>query len=73
MKTKDAISHFGTAAAVAAAARISRAAVVQWGDLVPLGTAAVLEKMSGGQLRLNHSDYRRGRPQHPAPDAKAAP
>jgi len=59
MKTQDAINHFGSATAVATAAGISKAAVSQWGERVPLGTAAVLEKASAGALRLNVDDYRR--------------
>ena len=59
MKTQDAINHFGSATAVAVAAGISKAAVSQWGEKVPLGTAALLEKVTAGALRLNTADYRR--------------
>jgi DNA-binding transcriptional regulator YdaS (Cro superfamily) len=58
MKTKDAIAHFGTAAALARAVGISSPAVSQWGELVPLATAARLEKITNGALVLNLEDYR---------------
>lgn len=59
MKTKDAIAHFGSKVAVAAAAGISKAAVSQWGDRVPLGAAALLERATNGKLRMNPADYGR--------------
>ncbi len=71
MKTKDALAHFGTATAVAVAARISKAAVSQWGVLVPLGTAALLEKATGGKLRMNPAEYRRRPLPAPAEDRAA--
>ncbi len=58
MKTQDAIEFFGSRAAVAQAARISRAAVAQWGDQVPLATALFLEKISDGRLVVDVDDYR---------------
>lgn len=58
MKTQDAVNFFGSKAKVARAARINRAAVAQWGDTVPLATAALLEKISGGELRISIEEYR---------------
>lgn len=69
MKKKDAINYFKTPGGVAKAAGVSVAAVSQWGDRIPLGTAALLEKASGGKLKLNPADYR----QIPAPEPQAAP
>ena len=57
MKTKDAIAYFGSGAALATAVGISRAAVSQWGDLVPLATAARLEKITEGKLALDIERY----------------
>jgi hypothetical protein len=57
MNTTDAIHHFGTASALATAVGISKAAVSQWGDLVPLATAARLEKLTNGKLRLDMAHY----------------
>jgi hypothetical protein len=57
MKTQDAISFFGSASAVAVAANISKAAVSQWGDLVPLKTAVLLEHVSQGKLQAHAMDY----------------
>lgn len=59
MKTQDAIAHFGSAAALARAANITKAAVSQWGDLVPLGTAVVLQDVTQGALALDVSVYRK--------------
>lgn len=59
MKTKDAVAHFGNKNAVATALGISRAAVTQWGDHIPLTSAVLLERITGGKLRLNPADYRR--------------
>ena len=58
MKTQHAIEHFGSAAALARAVNITRSAISQWGDLVPLGTAARLEKLTNGALVLDLEDYR---------------
>jgi DNA-binding transcriptional regulator YdaS (Cro superfamily) len=59
MLTKDAITHFGSGAALATAIGISRAAVSQWGELVPLATAARLEKLTDGALALDIDAYQR--------------
>lgn len=59
MKKKDAIAYFKTPGGVAVAAGISPAAVSQWGENVPLGTAALLEKATNGKLRLDPACYRR--------------
>jgi DNA-binding transcriptional regulator YdaS (Cro superfamily) len=58
MKTQDAIEHFGSAAALARAVNITRSAISQWGELVPIGTAARLEKLTEGALVLDLEDYR---------------
>lgn len=57
MNTIDAIHYFGTASALAAAVGISKAAVSQWGDIVPLATAARIEKLTNGKLRLDVAHY----------------
>jgi DNA-binding transcriptional regulator YdaS (Cro superfamily) len=57
MKTADAVTYFGSGAALAAAVGISRAAVSQWGELVPLATAARLEKLTDGRLTLDIDTY----------------
>lgn len=59
MKTQDAVTHFGSKTAVAAALGVSRAAITQWGDQIPLSSALLLERVTGGKLRLNPADYRR--------------
>lgn len=57
MFTSDAIEHFGTSAAVAAALDISRQAVGQWGDLVPPLSAARLALASDGALIFDPNLY----------------
>lgn len=58
MKKSDVLEFFGTVTAVAAAAGVSIPAVSQWGERVPLGSAAVLERVTRGRLKLNLDDYR---------------
>lgn len=67
MKTETAIAHFGSAAKVAEALHISRPAVSQWGETVPLGMAALLEKITQGALVFDADTYLRKRIS-PAPD-----
>lgn len=59
MKTVDAVEYFGTKAAVARALGISSAAVAQWGEIVPLTSALLLERISNGALVVDFSDYPR--------------
>lgn len=74
MKTKDAITHFGSASKLASAVGISKAAVSQWGDYVPPATAACLEKLTGSALIFDPLAYRnqRGRLWSPAPHTDQA-
>lgn len=57
MNTHDVIQYFGDQATAARALGITRSAVNQWGDLVPLATAARLEKLTAGKLALDISRY----------------
>jgi DNA-binding transcriptional regulator YdaS (Cro superfamily) len=57
MKTKIALEYFGNAANLARAIGISRMAVHQWGELVPLASAARLEKVTNGALALDIQQY----------------
>jgi hypothetical protein len=59
MKTSDAIQHFGSAANLARALGITRAAVSLWGERPPLGRQYELEVLTGGALKA----------QRPATDA----
>lgn len=63
MNTKEVIQYFGSQSAAARALGITRSAISQWGELVPLATAARLEKLTYGRLKLNIDSY----PQRPAP------
>jgi DNA-binding transcriptional regulator YdaS (Cro superfamily) len=59
MKTEDVIKLYGSQAAAARALGITRSAVSQWGDVVPLATAARLEKITAGKLVLDLRFYDR--------------
>jgi transcriptional repressor of cell division inhibition gene dicB len=50
--------HFGDSQiAVARALGITKSAVSQWPDLVPLKSALRLQSITGGALRVNMADY----------------
>lgn len=50
MRTRQAIKHFGSAAALAKALGITRQSVHEWGSEVPEGRAYQLEVMTDGAL-----------------------
>lgn len=51
MLKKDAINHFRSVAALAAALGISRSAVYQWREVVPESSSWKLQALTGGALR----------------------
>jgi len=57
MLTSDAITHFGSRSAIAAALQISRTAVWKWGDVVPVESAKALEIRTQGVLHVDWSRY----------------
>ena len=57
MRTQDAIRHFQTPAALAAALGIKRQAVPQWGVLVPKLRAYELERLTSGALKMRPEMY----------------
>jgi hypothetical protein len=62
MRKTDVLSHFGTQQKVAdalsaAGARITQRGVSGWGDVIPLGRAFVIEKITDGKLRVDMSLY----------------
>ena len=69
MKTVDAINYFGSAALLAARLGYVRSAISQWGELVPLATAAKLEKITDGKLVLDITIYARPAPRAPRENA----
>jgi hypothetical protein len=50
MKTQDAIDLFGSKVAIAEALGISKQAVTEWGDDVPLGRQYQLQVVTNGAL-----------------------
>jgi transcriptional repressor of cell division inhibition gene dicB len=57
MLTKDAIDHYGSRAAIAAALNISRAAVGKWAEVVPEGSAYKIESLTDRKLRVDPALY----------------
>lgn len=51
MLTKDAISHYGNQAKLAAALEITSGAISQWGEYPPRLAQLELEKMTKGKLK----------------------
>jgi hypothetical protein len=51
MKTSDAIAHFGSKSALAAALGIKPPSVYDWGDEVPIGRQFQIELITAGALR----------------------
>lgn len=51
MKTKDAISYFGSQAELARALGISRQSVKGWGTKVPLARQYQIERLTAGKLK----------------------
>jgi DNA-binding transcriptional regulator YdaS (Cro superfamily) len=51
MRKADAIAAFGTAAELARALGITRAAIHQWGDTVPLARQYQVERLTQGRLK----------------------
>jgi len=57
MKKKTAIDYFGSKAEIARVLKISRQAVSNWGDVVPIKKAWKLQAASGGVLDMRLKDY----------------
>lgn len=58
-----ALAHFDqNHTRVAAEIGITRSAVSQWGEIVPLAAALQLERITNGKLQVDMSMYKGGRP-----------
>lgn len=57
METETVIRFYGSRANVARALKISRGAISQWGEKVPLTSAVRLEQLTGGRLKVNLDAY----------------
>lgn len=53
MKTVDAISHFGTAVALARSLNVSKQSVSKWGENIPPRRAFELERITNGALKAD--------------------
>jgi DNA-binding transcriptional regulator YdaS (Cro superfamily) len=53
MTKQQAITHYGTQAALARALGVNRAAINGWGDAIPLGRQFQLEVLTGGVLKAD--------------------
>jgi len=65
MKKSDVIEYFGSAAAIARAVGISRQAVHEWPDELPVPRACQIEILTGGALRAENV----ARPPEPAQES----
>ncbi len=61
MKTSDVIAHFGTIYKVAQKLKITKQSVANWGYIVPIGFAAKIQNVTGGEVKLDTSIYANGR------------
>lgn len=57
MKKTDVLSHFGTQQKVADALGISQRAVSGWDEVIPMGRALQIEKVTRGRLKADLSVY----------------
>ena len=58
MRKSDAIVHFGSQQKLADALDIKQGSVSGWGELVPLGRAFIIERITGGKLKVDVSLYK---------------
>ena len=65
MKLKAAIKHFGSQLKIAEKLGVSEGAVSKWGSrnkgIIPLKSAMILQDLSGNEVDLMLTDYRRGK------------
>lgn len=57
MLKSDAIAHFGSQAKLARELNRSESTVSEWPDVIPMGTAAVLELLTRRRVRVDWSRY----------------
>lgn len=60
MLKKDAINFFGTQYGLAKALHLSRQAVHQWGDVVPIDKAIKIQDLSRGKVKVKMRLYENG-------------
>lgn len=63
MLKSDAISYFGTQQKLADAVQRSASTVSEWGEVVPLEPALILERITGKKLKLDPALYPKLPPQ----------
>lgn len=61
MRKQDAVSYFKTQKALAAAIGYAESTVSEWGEVVPLAAAALIERATRGRRKVDYSLYRRAR------------
>jgi len=57
MLKSDVIAHFGSQSAVARALKLTKSAISQWPEVVPLKSALLAQAISKGELSVNMSMY----------------
>ncbi|MBH2810138.1 hypothetical protein I5L21_06045 [Serratia liquefaciens] len=59
MKKDDVVSHFGGVGKTAKALGLSHAAVSGWDEIIPKGRAFEIQVLTGGELLVNLSLYKK--------------
>lgn len=59
MNKEDAVEHFGGVTKLAEALGLSKGAVSQWGETIPLLRAYQIEKLTGGKLRVEEPELKK--------------
>jgi hypothetical protein len=57
MRKTDVITHFGSIGATAKAVGITTAAIRQWDEIIPRGSAYTIQVITGGRLQVDPSVY----------------
>lgn len=57
MKKSDAIAHFGSKAKFAREIGRAASTVTEYGEVLPLGIAMLVEKLSKGRVQVDYSLY----------------
>lgn len=57
MKKATAVKHFGSQIAVARALRITKGAVSQWPEIIPLKSALKIQSVTNGRLTVDMALY----------------
>ena len=57
MLKSDVIAHFGSANEAAAALGITKQAISAWGEIIPRGSAYIVQGITKGKLKVDPANY----------------